>query len=71
VKVIQTLQRSIHRNVIGVAMRDRAPKAPAIIRLLQVLPILQALPARLLGLGVRAEHILSPDCSTKSSPAKL
>jgi 2-polyprenyl-6-methoxyphenol hydroxylase-like FAD-dependent oxidoreductase len=71
VKVIQTLQRTIHHNVIGAAMRDRTPKAPAIIRLLQIFPILQALPARLLGLGVRREHILSPDCLTKSGPAKL
>lgn len=57
VRTIQTIQRAIHRNVIGAAMREKAPRAPAIIRLLQVVPALQALPAWLLGLGIRREHV--------------
>lgn len=57
VKVIQAVQRAIHRNVIGAAMRDTAPRAPAMIHLLQAVPALQALPAWLLGLGIRREHI--------------
>ncbi len=61
VRAIQVIQRAIHRNVIGAAMRDKAPRAPAIIRLLQAVPALQALPARLLGLGIRREHISTPD----------
>lgn len=32
-----------------------------ILRLLQAVPALQALPARLLGLGIRREHIRSPN----------
>ena len=63
VRVIQALQRVIHRNVIGAAMRNQAPRAPAIVRLLQVVPRLQGLPAWLLGMGVRREHIRSPDAS--------
>jgi len=65
VRVIQTLQRIIHRTVIGAAMRNRTPKIPAIIRLLQIFPPLQALPARLLGLGIRREHIASPRAARK------
>ncbi len=57
VRTIQAIQRTIHRNVIGAAMREKAPRAPAIIRLLQAVPVLQALPAWLLGLGIRREHV--------------
>lgn len=57
VRTIQAVQRAIHRNVIGAAMRDKTPRAPAIIHLLQVVPVLQALPAWLLGLGIRREHV--------------
>ncbi|HWL47884.1 MAG TPA: FAD-dependent oxidoreductase [Sphingomonadaceae bacterium] len=57
VRIIQAVQRTIHRTVIGAAMRDTAPRAPAVIRLLQVAPALQALPAWLLGLGIRREHV--------------
>ena len=61
VKVVQAMQRAVHRTVIGAALRNRAPKVPALVRLLQMFPPLQALPARLLGLGIRREHILSPN----------
>jgi 2-polyprenyl-6-methoxyphenol hydroxylase-like FAD-dependent oxidoreductase len=63
VKVIQAVQRIVHRSVIGAAMRNQAPRAPAILRLLQAIPPLQGLPARLLGLGIRREHIRSPDAT--------
>ncbi|MGV2981516.1 FAD-dependent oxidoreductase [Camelimonas sp. ID_303_24] len=59
VKTIQTIQRLVHRKVIGAAMQEKAPHAPAFVRLLQAVPALQALPAWLLGLGVRREHILT------------
>lgn len=59
VRTIQAIQHAIHRTVIGAAMRDKAPRAPAIIHLLQAVPALQLLPARLLGLGIRREHVLN------------
>ncbi|WP_336970749.1 FAD-dependent oxidoreductase [Sphingobium aromaticiconvertens] len=66
VRSIQALQRAIHRNVIGAAMRNKTPRAPAVLHLLQAVPALQALPARLLGLGIRREHIHSPDASIQT-----
>lgn len=63
VRTIQAVQRAIHKNVIGAAMHSEMPRAPAVIRLLQAIPVLQALPARLLGLGIRREHIRCPDAS--------
>ncbi|WP_338054999.1 FAD-dependent oxidoreductase [Sphingomonas flavalba] len=67
VKVIQAIQRVVHRSVIGAAMRNQAPRAPAILRLLQIVPSLQGLPARLLGLGIRREHIRSPDAAQQKA----
>ncbi|MDX3899309.1 MAG: FAD-dependent oxidoreductase [Sphingobium sp.] len=61
VRTIQAVQRAVHRNVIGAAMRSKTPRAPAVLLLLQAVPALQALPARLLGLGIRREHVRSPD----------
>ena len=60
VRTIQAIQRTVHRKVIGAALREKAPRAPAVVRLLQIIPPLQALPAWLLGLGVRREHVSAP-----------
>ena len=60
VKVIQGIQRTVHERVIGAAFRNSTPKAPAIARLLNAVPLLQRIPARILGLGIRREHIRSP-----------
>ena len=60
VKVIQGLQRTVHERVIGAAFRNSSPKAPAIARLMNAVPLLQRIPARILGLGIRREHIRSP-----------
>jgi len=59
VRVIQELQRAIHRNVIGPAIGGRVTP-PWPLRLLDRMPVLQRIPARLLGLGIRREHIRSP-----------
>jgi 2-polyprenyl-6-methoxyphenol hydroxylase-like FAD-dependent oxidoreductase len=60
VKVIQGIQRTVHERVIGAVFRSQTPKPPAIVRLLDAVPLLQRIPARILGLGVRREHIRSP-----------
>jgi 2-polyprenyl-6-methoxyphenol hydroxylase-like FAD-dependent oxidoreductase len=60
VRVIQGLQREIHKRVIGAALSGVEPRAPALLRLLDAVPLLQRIPARLLGLGIRREHIRSP-----------
>lgn len=60
VRVIQTMQRTAHRNVIGAALRGTLQTAPWPVRLLGRTPLLQRIPARILGLGVRREHIRSP-----------
>jgi len=60
VKVIQAIQRTVHERVIGAAFRNQSPKPGFLPRLINAAPLLQRIPARILGLGVRREHIRSP-----------
>jgi 2-polyprenyl-6-methoxyphenol hydroxylase-like FAD-dependent oxidoreductase len=62
VRVIQRMQRAVHAGVLGPALNASAPmEAPFALRMLDRFPILQRIPARLVGLGVRREHIRSPE----------
>jgi len=60
VRVIQGLQRTVHERVIGAAFRSQTPKPGFLPKLVSAVPLLQRIPARILGLGVRREHIRSP-----------
>lgn len=60
VRVIQAMQRIVHRNVIGAALGGRVSRTPWPLRMLDRFPRLQRIPAQMLGLGVRREHIRSP-----------
>ncbi|HZV79067.1 MAG TPA: FAD-dependent oxidoreductase [Candidatus Binatus sp.] len=53
-----TIQNNVIRQVLGV---DRPVSPPFIMRLLDRYRILRGIPARLVGIGVRPEHIRSPD----------
>jgi 2-polyprenyl-6-methoxyphenol hydroxylase-like FAD-dependent oxidoreductase len=57
-RVTQAMQVAAQDNIIGptLGLREQ-PKPPFALRLLQWFPILQRLPARVLGLGVRREHV--------------
>jgi 2-polyprenyl-6-methoxyphenol hydroxylase-like FAD-dependent oxidoreductase len=61
VMVIQAMQRTIHHTVLRAALAGTVTKAPWLVRLIGAIPLLQRIPARVLGLGVRREHIRSPD----------
>ncbi len=61
-RATQTLQVAIQNNVIQPALGStQALKAPWILQLLQKWPALQRIPARVVGLGFRPEHIRTPD----------
>lgn len=60
VRVVQGIQRAVHKNVIGAALSGQVRDAPWPIRMLSRFPVLQRIPARVLGLGIRREHIRSP-----------
>lgn len=61
VKMTQRMQVIVQNKIISSALqeRDRPLKVPLIVRLITALPWLQGIPARLLALGVRPEHVHS------------
>jgi 2-polyprenyl-6-methoxyphenol hydroxylase-like FAD-dependent oxidoreductase len=59
-RVIQALQVFIHRNVVTGRSTGNDDKLPWLPRLFLWFPFLRALPARMIGLGPRPEHIHSP-----------
>jgi len=62
VRFTQRLQLIMQNQLIGPALAGRErPKPPLLMRLFDKVPLLQRIPARLLGLGVRPEHIETPD----------
>ncbi len=58
----QFVQRLIQNRVIGTVLGGAAIETlPLPLRLLRDFPILRRIPARLIGLGVRPEHIRTPE----------
>ncbi|AWM01091.1 FAD-dependent oxidoreductase [Bradyrhizobium amphicarpaeae] len=66
VKMTQRMQVVVQNRIISGALQgnDRPLQVPLIVRLITALPWLQGIPARLLALGVRPEHVHS-----KAAPA--
>ena len=67
VRIVQRVQKAVHDRILGPTIRRRAvlEKVPLALRLFDRLPALRRLPARLLGLGIRREHIASPDAGLR------
>jgi len=59
-RVIQRMQVFVHRYVVTGRESKRRDSVPIIVRLLRWFPALSSVPARLIGLGPRPEHIQSP-----------
>jgi len=59
VKVIQSLQSFLQRRVIAPALQSQAPglSIPWYARVFFATPVLRDIPARLLGMGIRPEHV--------------
>ena len=68
-RVTQGFQVFAHKRFIGPAMRHPHPitTLPFALKLLQMFPILRRIPARLVGLGVRPEHVHTPDTRLETS----
>jgi 2-polyprenyl-6-methoxyphenol hydroxylase-like FAD-dependent oxidoreductase len=66
-KIIQAVQRAIHNRVLTPLVVRKAvlDKVPFALRLFQRFPVLRRIPARLVGLGVRREHVRSPDAGLR------
>ncbi|WP_334272972.1 FAD-dependent monooxygenase [Bradyrhizobium symbiodeficiens] len=60
-RMTQRMQVIVQNKIISGALQgnDRPLRVPLIVRLITALPWLQGIPARLLALGVRPEHVHS------------
>ena len=62
VRFTQWLQLTIQKRIISrVLESQQRPKPPLFFKLFNVFPALRRIPARLLGLGIRPEHVQTPD----------
>jgi 2-polyprenyl-6-methoxyphenol hydroxylase-like FAD-dependent oxidoreductase len=62
-----TIQKRLIAKVLGGAIRVRPP----LLRLIAAIPYLRRIPARLIGIGIRPEHIKTPRASTTSPLSSL
>jgi len=61
-RVIQRMQVVVQDNLLSPALASRErPKPPFVMRLVQWFPALRRIPARIVGLGVRPEHVQTPE----------
>jgi 2-polyprenyl-6-methoxyphenol hydroxylase-like FAD-dependent oxidoreductase len=61
-RVTQAFQIFAHKQVLSPALNRQTPirRLPLLLRLLQWFPALRRIPARMVGIGVRPEHVKSP-----------
>ena len=58
VRFTQSLQLTIQRRIISrVLESERRPKPPLFFKLFEIFPVLRRIPARLIGIGIRPEHV--------------
>ena len=69
VRFTQWLQLTIQKRIISRVLEmgsERRPTPPLVFKLFNVVPALRRIPARLLGLGIRPEHVHTPDVLASS-----
>jgi len=72
-RMTQGFQVFVHKRFIAPALRNARPltRLPFPLKLLQMFPVLRRIPARLVGLGVRPEHVHTPDTKLRASRQSL
>ena len=69
-RMTQRVQIFAHKRFIGPALATKAPlqRLPLPLALLKRFPVLRRIPARMVGLGFRPEHIHTPDTHRHANP---
>jgi 2-polyprenyl-6-methoxyphenol hydroxylase-like FAD-dependent oxidoreductase len=61
-RMTQKIQLTMQNRIIGPALQGtREPKPPLLFKLFDAFPLLRRIPARLLALGIRPEHVQTSD----------
>ena len=66
VRFTQRIQRMAQDRIISSALAGTKPKVPLLFKALEAFPVLRRIPGRLLAVGVRPEHIHTPDVLSAS-----
>ena len=65
VRLTQAVQLAVQNRIISRALTsEQRPKPPLMFKLLGLFPVLRRIPARLIGLGVRPEHVRTPEVTS-------
>jgi 2-polyprenyl-6-methoxyphenol hydroxylase-like FAD-dependent oxidoreductase len=65
VRFTQWLQLTIQKRIISRVLKSQQrPTPPLLFKLFKVFPVLRRIPARLLGVGIRPEHVHTPEASS-------
>jgi 2-polyprenyl-6-methoxyphenol hydroxylase-like FAD-dependent oxidoreductase len=66
-RLTQQIQLTMQNRIIGPALQaTREVEPPFLFRLFDAFPVLRRIPARLLAVGIRPEHVQTPDASAGS-----
>jgi hypothetical protein len=61
-RTTQRFQVFVQERILGKVLSNREEGSiPIPLRLIRAIPLLQRLPARMIGIGIRPEHIRTPD----------
>jgi 2-polyprenyl-6-methoxyphenol hydroxylase-like FAD-dependent oxidoreductase len=60
-RVTQWGQVQVQERVLSTVLGSEQVRAPWFLRLFKTFPVLRRIPARLIGIGVRPEHVRTPD----------
>ena len=67
-RVTQSIQLFLQKHGIAPTLaRTTQPKPPLPLKLVDRFPLLQRLPARLIGMGVRPEHVHTPQAAAQAA----
>ena len=64
VRFTQWLQLTIQKRIISrVLASQQRPKPPLFFKVFGIFPVLRRIPARLIGIGIRPEHVRTPEAA--------